>query len=118
MDKIHIRDLEIRCIIGTNPDERVHAQQVVLNVVLECELARAGRTDRIEDTVNYRTLKKQIVEEISESRYLLLESMVRHVADICLGCEGVCAVTVTADKPGALRRARSVAVEIRRERPA
>lgn len=116
MDRIHVRDLELWCIVGVNPDEREKQQKVVLNLVLECDLAPAGRSDCLEDTPNYRTIKEQVVDAVCASRYFLLEKMAQEVAGICLGHDGVQAVTVTVDKPGALRRARSVAVEIRRER--
>ena len=56
----------------------------------------------------------RIVGELAGSHYFLIETMAARIADICLAAEGVKAVTVSVDKPGALRRARSVAVEIRR----
>ena len=114
MDKIYIRDIELKCIIGTKPIERKKKQWVAINVVLECDLAKAGRTDRLEDTVNYKTLKDQIADLVEQSRYFLIERMADRVAAICLQTPDVKAVTVTVDKPGALTKACSAAVEIRR----
>jgi len=116
MDRITIRDLEVHCIIGTNPEEREEEQRVVINVVMECDLAPAGASDRLEDTLNYRTLKRRIVSFAEQSRFFLIERLADRVAALCLEDERVAAVTVTVDKPGALSRARSVAVEIRRTR--
>ena len=115
-DRIYMRDLEVRCIVGIRPKERVTKQTVRINLVLECDLARAGRSDRIEDTVDYKVLKDRLVREVGASQHFLIEKMAAHVAGICLEDRRVKAVTVTVDKPGALTGARSVAVEIRRRR--
>jgi FolB domain-containing protein len=115
-DTIRLRDLDLCCLIGTQPDERKYKQNVVLNVVLECDLAPAGRSDRIEDTVNYKHLKRTIVDLVENSNFYLIERIADRVAALCLEHQRVQAVTVTVDKPGALTRASSVAVEIRRTR--
>jgi len=115
-DKIYIRDLLLRCIVGIYPEERTHKQDVIINVMLTCDLRKAGASDQIEDTVNYKFLKKKIVALVEASEYLLIERMAEAVAALCLEDEGVEEARVTVDKPGALRFARSVAVEITRAR--
>lgn len=118
MDRITIRDLSVWCIIGTRPHEREEKQPVQIQVVLECDLRAAGESDRIEDTVNYKDLKNRIVERVEASEYFLIEKLAAVVAGLCLEDRRVAAAEVTVDKPGALTRARSVAVHIRRERAA
>jgi len=115
-DRIVIRDLALQCVIGTNPDERVRKQKVVLSIALECDLGPASRSDKLEDTINYKQLKKRIAGMVESSEFFLIERLADRVADMCLQEERVGAVTVSVDKPGALTRARSVAVEIRREK--
>ena len=115
-DKIHIRDLTLRCIIGIYPHERTEKQDVVLNIALEGDLSKAGRSDDIADTINYKTLKKKIIRLVEKSQFNLIEKLAEEVAKICLKDKMVHRVTVTVDKPGALRFARSVAVEITRGR--
>jgi D-erythro-7,8-dihydroneopterin triphosphate epimerase len=114
-DKIHIRDLALRCIIGLEPHERDHRQDVVINITLHADLRQPGQTDRIEDTVNYKTIKRKVVDLVENSSFLLVEKLAQRIADVCLAEPGVQRVEVTLDKPGALRFARSVAVEITRE---
>jgi len=116
MDKIHIRDLTVACIIGIDPRERYRRQQVVLNVTLECDLSKAGKTDNIQDTVDYKTIKDRIMHHVENSHHLLLERMADQAAQICLDFKNVHGVTVMVDKPGVLTQARSVAVEIYRTR--
>jgi D-erythro-7,8-dihydroneopterin triphosphate epimerase len=118
MDQVHIRDLRLRCIVGIKPEERVTKQDVIVNVTLDCDLARSGRTDRLEDTVNFRKLEARIAALVEESRYQLIERLAQVIADLCLEDSEVREVMVSVDKPRALRFARSAAVEIHRARRA
>lgn len=116
MDRIFIQDLLLRCIIGVYPEEREEVQDVVINLSLSADLRKAGRTDDIHDTVDYKRIKKRIRQHVTGHAFNLIEKVAHDVAAICLDHEGVEAVTVRVDKPGALRFARSVAVEIERRR--
>jgi FolB domain-containing protein len=112
MDKIIIRDLKIETIVGTFERERKEKQDVILNIEISCELRKAGKSDKLEDTVDYKTLKNKIIRLVEKSKFFLIEKTAESVADLCLATHGVKAVKVTVDKPGALRYSRSVAVEI------
>jgi dihydroneopterin aldolase/D-erythro-7,8-dihydroneopterin triphosphate epimerase len=118
LDEIHIRDLALRCVIGVYPQERRAKQDVVVNVTLYAELRAAGRSDRIDDTVDYRAIKQSIVEMVEASSYELIERLAEAVASLCLADEKVLRARVLVEKPGALRFARTVGVEIVRERDA
>ncbi len=116
LDRICIRDLRLRCIIGINDDERIHKQDVIVNVVLHADLSTARKSDRIEDTVDYKTLKKSLVSLVEGSNYFLVERLADAIAEQCLSHALVQRADVTLDKPGALRFAESVAVEVSLER--
>jgi dihydroneopterin aldolase/D-erythro-7,8-dihydroneopterin triphosphate epimerase len=115
-DKIYIRDLEIRCIIGVNQVERTEKQDVVINVILFTDTRKAGRTDALADSVDYKRVKKAILSLVESSEFLLIEKLADEIAKVCLDDSKVQKVNVTVDKPGALRYTRSVAVEIVRTR--
>lgn len=115
MDRILIRDLALQCVVGIYPRERTVQQDVILNVAMETDLRRAGETDSIDDTIDYKAIKLQIMEFVEQSQFHLIESLAEKTAAICLRDPRVRRVTVTVDKPGALRFARSVAVEVVRE---
>ena len=112
MDRILIRDLQARCIVGINPEERREKQDVVINIAIYTDLRTAGRSDRFEDAVDYRAIKKQIVAFVEQSHCQLIEALAEAIADICLQRKAARRVRVRVDKPSALRFARSVAVEI------
>jgi dihydroneopterin aldolase/D-erythro-7,8-dihydroneopterin triphosphate epimerase len=117
LDCIHIRDLALRCIIGIYADERRDKQDVIINIRLYADLRQACRSDDVRDTIDYKTLKKKVIALVEQSSCLLIEHLAELIADVCLEDSRVRRVVVSVDKPGALRFARSVAVEIVRERP-
>lgn len=116
MDRILIRDLQLRCIIGVDEHERRDKQDVVVNIVLHTDTRRAGESDRFEDAVDYRAIKKRIVAMVEGSQCRLLEALAEQIARACLENPAVREVQVSVDKPSALRFARSVAVEVTRRR--
>jgi len=116
VDKIYIRDLALRCIIGIYPEERRDRQDVIINVTMSGDFSAAGLSDDIDDAVNYKTITKQMIALVEESSFNLIETLADKLADICLEHPKVEEATVSVDKPGALRFARSVAFETTRRR--
>ena len=116
MDRIHIKDLVVRGILGINPDERVNKQDILVNMTLWADTSAAAVSDDIEDAVNYKTITKRVIAHLEEGEPMLVERVVQEIADICLEDDRVAQVEVTVEKPGALRYARSVGISIIRSR--
>ena len=116
MDQITIRDLHLRTIIGINEEERRNRQDVLINILMDVDMRRAGASDDIDDAVNYRTITKRIIQMVENSRFYLVERMAAEIVAICLDDTRVERVRVTVEKPGALRFARCVGVTIERGR--
>lgn len=115
-DQIQIKDLLLRTVIGINEGERRNRQDVLINIVLYADTQAAGASDDIDDAVNYRTITKRVIKLVEESKFYLVEKMAAEIAAICLEDRRVEEVKVRVEKPGALRFARSVGVEIHRTR--
>jgi len=116
LDKIIIRDLSLKTIIGTFPEEKITPQEIILNIELFCDIRRAAKTDNINHTVDYKMLKKEIINFVENNNFNLIEKIAQSCADICLANDKVNAVKITVDKPGCLTKARSAAVQIYREK--
>ncbi|ABK42855.1 dihydroneopterin aldolase [Magnetococcus marinus MC-1] len=112
LDRIHIKDLLLRCIIGILEWERTTLQDVVINCTLHVDLRSAGLSDDIADTVNYKALNKNIIQLVEGSAFFLVEAMAEAIAELCLQDRRVKQCEVTVEKPGALRFARSVGVTV------
>jgi FolB domain-containing protein len=115
MDKIIIRDLTARGIIGVNPDERENTQEIIINVALFTDTHTAGKTDQILDTVSYSAVAKKIRTCAESAQRYTVEALAEDIAEICLRESGVVKVQVRVEKPRAIRFAASAGVEIERE---
>ena len=117
MDRILIRDLMVRGIVGINPEERDNQQDVVVNVTLWADTRPAAASDDITDAVNYKTISKAMIAHIAGGAPYLVERLAAELVDICFRSdERIAEAEVSVEKPGALRFSRSVGVVIRRTR--
>jgi len=117
VDRILIKDLLVRGIVGIKADERENEQDVLVNVTMWADTRPAAISDDIVDAVNYRTVAKAMIAHIRHGRPYLVERLVEELVEICFRSdERVVEAEVTVEKPGALRFARSVGVTVRRTR--
>ena len=116
MDKIIIRDLVARGIIGVNDWEREKAQEIVINIVAFADTSRAAKSDRLDDCIDYRELAKQARQHAEAAARHTVEALANDLADLCLKNEAIQKVIVRVEKPGAVRFAASVGVEVERSR--
>lgn len=116
MDQIFITDLVARGVIGVNDWERRTLQEIRISIILFTDLTAAGESDDIADTVNYRTVAKKVQEHAETAQRFTVEALAADLARVCLAEPGVQRARVRVEKPGAVRFARSVGVEIERSR--
>jgi FolB domain-containing protein len=117
LDRIIVRNLLVRGILGINPDERTSRQDILINLEIFTDIRTAACTDSIDDSLNYRSLTKAVIEHVEAAEDLLVERLVTEVADLILHDFRALAVRVRIEKPGALRFAESVGIEIYRTAP-
>jgi len=116
MDKIFIKRLLVRGIIGINPDERDKPQDILISIELSIDLHEAGQTDDIAHSINYRTIVKHVMAHAETIAKYTVEALAEDIARICLDYNGVQKAIVRIEKPTAARFAESVGVEIERSR--
>jgi FolB domain-containing protein len=115
-DKIIIKNLLLRGIIGINPEERVKEQDILINMVIYADIRRAAASDAIEDAVDYKSITKRVIDHVEASSDFLVEKLVTDIARLIITEFNVARVQVRVEKPGALRFAQSVGIEIERSR--
>lgn len=116
MDKIIIKNLLARGIIGVNDWERHRPQNIMINITMFADTRRASQTDNLDDCINYSTMSKKVIAHAETANRLTVEALANDLAKICLEEQGVQKVIVRVEKPGAVRFAESVGVEIERSR--
>jgi len=113
-DYIHIRGLRLKCHIGVTARERRKKQIILADIALNCDLVKAGKSDCLEDTIDYAVIAKKISSLAARESFCLLESLAGSIADICLADSKARTVTVKVAKRGVLPNVSSVEIEIAR----
>ncbi|HLA40712.1 MAG TPA: dihydroneopterin aldolase [Candidatus Glassbacteria bacterium] len=110
---IRIKNLALRAIIGFNEWEREKKQDLLINIEVEFDAQLAVKSDKEEDTVDYKKITKRVIDGVEKSSYRLLETLAHRVLEIVMEDPGVLRATVEVDKPHSLRFAESVSVVVR-----
>ena len=78
-DCIILKDLQAFCKLGSYDSERILGQCVIIN--LELELDPAGRSSRIEDTVNYVEVSIMVRTLAQSKEFLLVENLAHEIVE-------------------------------------
>lgn len=115
-DRVLIRGLEIRCVIGTFPHERVKKQSVFLDLDLPCDAARPARRDDLREALDYDRLTRRLREFAEGTKFFLIETLADRAAALLLKEFKLPEVRLTIWKPGAIKDCGNVGVSIVRRR--
>ena len=86
---------------GVSDEERSAEQEIDVDVALEVDLARAGASDDLADTVNYSRVFQACREIVEERSFKLLEAIAEAIASRVLAeFAAVDAITIRVRKPG------------------
>lgn len=114
MDKIFLNELKVDTVIGIWDWERKIRQTVVIDLEMSADIAKAAATDRVEDTLNYKSVAKRIQSFVADSSFQLVETLAEQIALIVREEFGVAWVRVRVNKPGAIRGSKDVGILIER----
>lgn len=114
MDIVFIRELKVDTVVGIYDWERRIRQHVTLDLDMAWDVARAARTDKIEDTLDYKAVAKRVSHFVAGAEFGLVETLAEKVAELVMKEFRVSWVKVVLNKPGAVSGSRSVGVVIER----
>jgi dihydroneopterin aldolase len=98
MDVIRLKEVTVFPRLGTGELEKEWVQKVTLDVEMFLDLAPAGRTDDLQQTVDYQRVYEAIREVSEEREYHLIEALARRIAEAILERFGVRKVLVRVRK--------------------
>ena len=101
-------------VVGIYDWERRIRQNVVLDLEMGTDIARAAGSDRIEDTLDYKAVAKRVAQFVSAAEFQLVETLAEKVAELVMQEFKLRWIKVTLHKPGAVSGSRSVGVMIER----
>lgn len=114
MDKVFLKALHATPVIGIYDWEREIRQDVYIDLTMATDVSKAGATDDIQYTLNYKSISDRIVDFANESRFGLIEALAENIAQIVRKEFDVQWVRVTVHKPGAIEAAEDLGVTIER----
>ena len=101
MDVIQLTGIRCYGYTGYLPEEQVLGQWFEVDLRLWLDLAPAGQTDRIEDTLDYRSIISAVKEIIATAKYALVEKLAETIVTTVLAYDMVQQVELKLHKPGA-----------------
>jgi len=114
MDIIFLRNLRIETIIGIFDWERKIKQTVFFDIEMATDIKKAAASDHIDDTLDYKSLSKAVIDFVENSDFQLVETLAEKVAELIINDFGVPWLKLTLNKKGALRHADDVGIIIER----
>lgn len=114
MDIIFIQGLKIDTVIGIYDWERKIRQDVVIDLQMSADIESASKTDNIEQTLNYKSICKRLIEYVQNSEFQLVETLAERIAQIVVKEFQVDWVKLTLNKGEAVTGAKGVGVIIER----
>jgi dihydroneopterin aldolase len=118
-DRIELRGIQAYGFHGVLAHERRDGQPFVVDVVARTNLAAAGASDALTDTVDYGVLARDVVAAVERDPVDLIETVAVRIADLVLADARIHEVEVTVHKPEApvTVPVADVAVVVVRSRP-
>ena len=114
MDIIFLSGLTTECIIGIWDWERRVKQKVLVDLEMGADIRRAAGSDRIDDTLDYKSVSKRLLHFIGDSDFQLVETLTERIAELVITEFSVPWVRVRLNKQGAIRGSRDVGILIER----
>lgn len=120
MDEITLTGLSVFGRHGVFDFERENGQTFVIDVTLRLDLAPAGASDDVQDTVHYGELADALAAIVAGEPVALIETLAERLADAVLAYPLVRSTSVTVHKPQAPieQTFADVAVTVHREQRA
>ena len=117
MHTISLVDLEITCIIGVLPHERIKEQNLFLDISLEVDINDSTFSDDISDTIDYTIIAELATELAISKKYQLIESYCHDLNNLFLDkFASIQSSEITVKKPNALPKAKYAAYSMKKSR--
>ena len=98
-DVILLQGIQVPAALGVTAGERSQRRPVLLDLEVRADLRRAGRSDRIRDTLHYKHIFELVEDVASNQEHKLVEALGERIARAVLAKFDAEAVTVTVRKP-------------------
>ena len=117
MNTISIVDLEITCIMGILPEERVKEQTLLLDIYLDVDFGDSNIADDINETIDYTKIAELATQLAISKKYNLIESFCYDLNNLFLDTFKIIQQSkITVKKPNAIPKAKYAAFSMKKSR--
>lgn len=102
-DRVFIEGISIAGKHGVHESERAEAQQFIIDVVAHFDASKAGKSDNLEDTIDYMPFAGMIEDTVKNNSFYLIERLAEKIAERILENARIREVEVTVKKPAPLK---------------
>ena len=114
--QLELCGLEVRCLIGDRPEERLFEQTLVLDIVLTFDMAAVLASDSLADTIDYVSMADAVRAAVIEGQFRMIELAAECAAQVCLRNTRVAGVCVRVEKAGVVPGLRAAAITVERQK--
>ncbi|GGC76228.1 dihydroneopterin aldolase [Hoyosella rhizosphaerae] len=100
-DRIELKGLTVRGFHGVFDHERKDGQDFVIDLAVYADLSAPGRTDALDDTLDYGAIAHTVAEIVAGPPFNLIEKLAAVIAEAVLEDARVNRVDVVVHKPSA-----------------
>ena len=97
-DVILLEGIEVPCALGVTEAERQMRRPVRLDLELEFDLSRAGRTDDLSETIDYGEIYEVVAKVAGGRDHQLVEALGERIADALFDMFSIDSVKLTVRK--------------------
>ena len=114
MDIVFVKDLRFKTIVGLWDWERQMPQVVSIDLEMGWDQSRAARTEKLEDTLDYKRGSRRVEHVVTEKKFKLVEAAADGIARLVMDEFSVPWIRVAIHKPFAVTKSKSVGVIVER----
>ena len=109
---VFIKDFVIEQIIGFHAHEKIKKQKIKFNIILDVNKNSIPDEKDIKSIVDYEKITNKLENLTTSKKYNFLESLAEDSFKEIFEDERINSVTIKIEKPQAIKKAKSVGVEI------
>ena len=113
---VFIKDFIIQEIIGIHEHEKMKKQKIKFNIVIDVDQSTVPNEKEIKSIVDYEKITNKLENLVKSKKYNFLESLAEDSFVEIFEDKRINAVKIKIEKPDAIKSAKSVGVEVFKNR--
>jgi dihydroneopterin aldolase len=114
MDTIFLSEVKLETKLGVPAWERMLPQTIIVDIEIGYDLSLAGKSDAIDDTIDYGAVVMRLRETLNIHSFQLVEALAEHLCQLIISEFNALNVKIRVAKPGIMPGLKALGVMIER----